>query len=299
MTKIILLSLLLFTQNIIANIVKEEIQTKLNFVKDDLLIGYYGRPNTASLGILGQSSIDDLIIKMKKKSTYYEKEIGEKVNVKLAFHLIYALATKDPGRDNDYILNLGDKTVMKYINAAKKEGFAVIIDLQMGTQTAQEAVQPVLKYLQYDNVHLALDPEFKIPSHRRYPPGRYIGHIFADELNKAQEKISNYLLENKIKGKRNLMVHMFHKRMLRKKEEVKNYEAVNLIYNIDGHGQSGAKIKIYNSLFNEESALIADSGFKIFNVNDSKPLMTPKQILGFEAIGSRIIQRQPAYINYQ
>lgn len=283
----------LYLPNVLAN------NTNTLLKKSEVLIGYYGRPNTASLGILGQSSIKELVVKMKNKSQYYSDELNNSINVKMAFHLIYALATKDPGNDNDYILNLGEKTVLKYIHAAKEEGFAVIIDLQLGTQTPLEAVRPVLKYLKYDNVHLAIDPEFKIPTHRRYPPGRYIGHIFGKDLNAAQETMNDYLEEHNIIGKRNLIVHMFHKRMLREKNSVKNYDNVNLIYNIDGHGQAGSKIKIYNGLYDESSSLIANSGFKIFYNADIKPLMTPKQILGLEAIGSRKIQIQPTYINYQ
>jgi len=267
--------------------------------KKDVLIGYYGRPKTASLGILGQNTIEELVSKMKSKSLYYSKELNNNINVKLAFHLIYGLATKDPGRDKDYIINLNEKTVMKYIHAAKKEGFSVIIDLQLGTLTPLEAILPVLKYLQYDNVHLALDPEFKIPTHRRYAPGKYVGHILAQDLNKAQEAMSKYLEENKIEGQRSLLVHMFHPRMLREKQNVKNYHNINLIYNVDGHGQAGSKIKIYNGLYNEEAAVVANSGFKIFYNADIKPLMTPKQIFGLEAVGSRTIQRQPTYINYQ
>jgi hypothetical protein len=187
---------------------------------------------------------------------------------------------------------------MKYINRAKKEKFAVIIDVQLGTKTPYEAVLPILKYLKYDNVHIAIDPEFKIPKHRRYPPGKYVGHIFAKDLNKVQELISEYMIENNIEGKRDLIVHMFHERMLRQKQNVNNYENINLVYNIDGHGRPAIKISIYNNLYNEEQVKVAESGFKIFNQTDSKPLMTPKQIIGLETVNGRTIKTQPYYINY-
>ncbi|MGB0990775.1 MAG: hypothetical protein ACPGUI_08150, partial [Halarcobacter sp.] len=175
---------------------------------------------------------------------------------------------------------------------------AVILDVQLGTKTAFEAVQPILKYLKYDNVHLAIDPEFKIPTHRRYPPGKYVGHIFAEDLNKAQESISTYLKEHNVEEKRNLIVHMFHKRMLRKKEEVKNFDNINLIYNIDGHGNAGVKIKIYNGLYATEQTHKATGGFKIFYNSDTKPIMTPKEILGLQNVGSQKIMVEPYYINY-
>lgn len=267
------------------------------FSKDQLLIGFYGRPNTASLGILGQNNIDQLVDKMKKRKENFEKELEEKLEIKLAFHIIYGLATPDAGRRNTYMLRLSHKSLIKYINRAKKEGFKVIIDLQMGANSPVEAISLVLKYLKYENVHLALDPEFKIPKHRRYPPGRFVGHIFGKDLNEVQELVSNYIIENNL-GKKDLIIHMFKKRMLRKKAEVKNYDNINLIYNIDGHGDPAVKIKIYNNLYTEDDIQFAKSGFKIFNKND-KYIMTPKQILGLEPTRGRQIWSKPYYINYQ
>ena len=283
---------LAFSQSIFAN------TSQMNSLeKEKLLIGFYGRPNTKSLGILGQSNIDELVEKIRTEENYFNQELEEKFDIKMAFHIIYGLATPDPGKRNSYMLRLSHESMLKYIKRAKKEGFEVIIDLQMGANTAVESLSIVLKYLKYDNVHLALDPEFKIPKHRRYAPGKFIGHIFAEELNKAQELINNYVVKNNLK-KKDLIVHMFHKRMLRNKDEVKKFDNVNLIYNIDGHGDPAVKIKVYNSLYTSNELNIADSGFKIFLKND-KMIMTPKQILGLEPTRGRQIWTQPYYINFQ
>ncbi len=287
---VLLLSTLLFATNTTPNSTDENIQ-------QDLMIGYYGRPFAKSLGILGHSSIDELVQQVRTKCTEFT-QISENINVIPAFHIIYGLATKEPGGDGDYIKNLNHDILMEYINAAQKENFAVIIDLQLGVLKPLEAIKPVLKYLQYDNVHLALDPEFKIPSHRRYPPGRYIGHIFGKDVNEVQSAMSNYLKQNNIQGKRMLLVHMFHKRMLRKKEVVKNFDQINLVYNIDGHGSAGNKVKIYNNLYKPEYTKVANSGYKIFYKNDVKPLTTPRQMLGLDNVGSRRIHTAPVYINY-
>jgi len=300
MKKSLIFIIALFTlsiQNIFANTTPSESIEK-DVKKTEVMVGFYGRPYTPSLGILGESHIDNVVEKLRQKKEYYVKELGEQFDVKLAFHLIHGLATKDAGRNNDYIINLPDRTVMKYIKKAQEEGLSVIIDLQLGVYTPIEALEPVLKYLKYENVHLALDPEFKIPKHRKYPPGKYIGFITGDDLNKAQELISNYLIENDIKEKKKLIVHMFHKRMLRQKQLVQNYDNIELIYNIDGHGQGGIKVQIYNNLYSEDQSLVANSGFKIFYNNDIKPLMTPRQILGLDSVGSKNIKRQPYYINY-
>ncbi|RXK00171.1 hypothetical protein CRU98_03170 [Arcobacter sp. CECT 8986] len=291
----IFLSTIFITQALFANISKPTIQDE---EKGEVLIGYYGRPHAASLGVLGENNIDELVKKMKKKQAYFEKELNHKMDVKLAFHIIYSLATKDPGRKKDYLLKMSDKVLMKYIKRAQKENFLVFIDLQLGTLTPAEAIKPVLKYLKYENVHLAIDPEFKIPKHRKYPPGKYIGHIFSWQLNEAQDLISDYLIANNIVQRKKLIVHMFHKRMLRNKNEVKLHDNIELIYNIDGHGTGQVKIKIYNGLYAISQTNKAEGGFKIFYNNDKKPIMTPKQIMGIEPVGNQKIMVKPYYINY-
>ncbi len=265
---------------------------------DEVLIGFYGRPNTSSLGILGENNINNLVFKMKKKQKYYKKELEKDFNIKMAFHIIHSLATKDPGIRNDYLLNINEKIILKYIKRAKKENFEVILDVQLGVKTAYEAVKPLLKYLKYDNVHIEIDPEFKIPTHRRYPPEKYLGHIFAKDLNKAQKRISNYLKKYKLKNKRKVIVHMFHPRMLRNKHKVEIFKNIQLVYNIDGHGRNKMKIRIYNEIYSKDISEKIISGFKIFYRNDQKPLMTPKQILGMSQIGKTKILIKPYYINY-
>jgi hypothetical protein len=89
----------------------------------ELLVGYYGRPGAASLGVLGQYTIEELMPKIKAKADEYAQITGNQ-NVTPAFHLIYGLASSDPGRDKDYILPLSNKKLMEYINAAQSNGFA-------------------------------------------------------------------------------------------------------------------------------------------------------------------------------
>ncbi|RXJ87016.1 hypothetical protein [Arcobacter sp. CECT 8985] len=287
---------IIFTSTILyANFSKQSIQQEES---GELVIGYYGRPHSASLGILGENSIDELVKKMKKQKAYYNKELNNKVDIKLAFHIIYSLATKDPGRKKDYLLGMSDKVLMKYIKRAQKENFLVFIDLQLGTLTPAQAIKPVLKYLKYENVHLAIDPEFKIPKHKKYPPGKYIGHITAWQLNEAQDLISDYLISHNIIQRKKLIIHMFHKRMLRNKRYVKIHDNIELIYNIDGHGTGAVKTKIYNGLYAISQTNKAVGGFKIFYNNDIKPIMTPKQIMGLEPVGNQKIMIKPYYINY-
>lgn len=284
--------------NTLFSFLEANVDFKKKSIKNEIIVGFYGRPNAKSLGILGESNIEILVNKMKKKQNYYEDQLNDKIDVKMAFHIIHSLATKDPGRRKDYLLHLNEKTVMKYIKKAQEENFLVILDVQLGTKSVKAAIKPLLKYLKYDNVHLAIDPEFKIPSNGKYPPGKYVGHILAKDLNRAQDLIRKYLEENNIKNKKKLIVHMFLDRMLRQKNEVKKHDNIKLIYNIDGFGRSVTKVKIYNNLYAQRQAHKALGGFKIFYKNDQKPLLSPQHILGWKNVGNEKIEVSPFYINY-
>lgn len=311
MKKAFLLIFLTFTLTLFAqssNIKEEnkEIQTQelieVEIVQEEkkILIGYYGRPQSKRLGVLGHTDIEGLIPRLKKVTATYN-EISPNIKAQETFHIIFHLATREAGNDGDYIKPLKESILIEYLEAAKRENFAVIIDLQLGIQTPLNAVKSVLKFLKYPDVHIAIDPEFKIPSHGRYPPGKFLGHIFGKDVNQAQNAMNEYMIENNIEGKRKLFIHMFHKKMLRKRDVIKNYEKVELVYNVDGHGAKGAKIKIFNSLYNEESKEVATSGFKLFYVNDHKPLLSPKQVLGLDTFSKSKMKlnAMPVYINYQ
>jgi hypothetical protein len=264
---------------------------------NDLMLGYYGRPGAGSLGVLGQSSIEELVPKVKAKADEYARASGNRT-VTPVFHLIYGLASRAPGRDDDYLLPLSDEKVMAYIDAAKTHGFAVIIDSQLGELTPMEAIKPVLKYLKYENVHLAIDPEFEVNG-LDVRPGKVIGHVTAEEVNQVQSAMTDYLTQNGIEGSKMLMVHSFTPHMLKDKEKLKKYEKIDLAMNLDGHGSPRLKVDIYNQLYTNAISSKMAGGFKLFFKEDKPSLMTPKQVLGMEPVGSTKINVPPQYINYQ
>ncbi len=264
---------------------------------DEMMLGYYGRPGASSLGVLGQHSIEELMPLIKAKADEYDQINGD-VGVIPVFHLIYGMAAGDPGRNKTYLLTLSDKVLMKYIDAAQKNGFLVIIDTQLGALTPIEAIKPVLKYLKYDSVHLAIDPEFEVNG-LDVRPGKVIGHVTGDQINQVQSAMADYLTENGIKEEKILMVHRFTKGMIKDPEAVKPYDQIDLIMNLDGHGSPGLKVKVYNNLYTEVAAAKASGGFKLFFQEDKPSLMTPKQVLGMDPVGKTGIKEVPKYINYQ
>jgi len=266
-------------------------------VKDSLIVAYYGRPGVRSLGILGQYPLEKIIPMIKAKAAEYQKLVPNQTVIP-GFNIIYGLATREPGANKDYILHLSSKTLKRYIKAANQHGFAVFIDLQLGKRTPLQAVQPVLKYLKYDNVHIALDPEFQVYG-LNVRPGKVIGHITGRDINQVQAAMSAYLKKNAITEKKILLLHMFTSRMIRESTPIKNYEKIKLVINLDGDGSPELKVKIYNSLYTKISASKIAAGFKVFFKVDKPRIMTPKQILGIDPVRNNRIKQAPKYINYQ
>jgi len=271
---------------------------QLGNTANELIVGYYGRPGAPRLGVLGQHSIEELTPLVQARADEYGR-LNSDWTVVPAFHLIYGLAAADPGRRKDYILPLSHDKLMQYINAAQSSGFLVFIDTQLGAMTPIEAVKPVLKYLKYDNVHLAIDPEFEVNG-LDVRPGKVIGHVTADEVNQVQDAMSDFMTENGIEGKKILMVHSFTDGMVQNKPAIKANERIRLILNLDGHGSPELKVKIYNGLYTEHSASrnIA-GGFKLFFQEDKPAMMTPGQVMALDPVGKSKIGIAPTYINYQ
>jgi len=266
-------------------------------VEDELIVAYYGRPGTSSLGVLGQYPIEELMKKIKATADEYAQITGNK-NVVPAFDLIYGLASSEPGRKKDYILPLSSKKLMTYIDAATKNGFAVFIDLQLGKMTPAEAVKPVLKYLKYDNVHLAIDPEFEVKD-LNVRPGKVIGHISGEQVNEVQAVMTEYMKANNITDNKILVIHMFTHKMVGDKKSIKRYDQINLIMNLDGHGSPNLKINTYNGLYTTDASNKVAGGFKLFFNEDKPSMMTPGQVMGMDKVGKIKINKAPKFINYQ
>jgi hypothetical protein len=265
-------------------------------IKNEMIVAYYGRPGVSSLGVLGKYPIGKLKSIIKTKVAQYKKATGNH-NIVPAFDIIYGLASSEPGRHKDYIIHLNSKKLDPYIKAAEQEGFNLFIDTQLGKHTPQDAIHHMLKYLKHHNVHIALDPEFEV-SNLEVRPGKKIGHITGEWINKVQAIMDKYMKENGIKEKKMLVVHMFRHGMVTSKSVVKHYKNIDLIMNLDGHGSPKLKIGIYNAIYSKLPAQKVAGRFKLF-FNEDHPMMTPRQVMGLESVQGAKIKYPPKFINYQ
>jgi hypothetical protein len=263
----------------------------------NMIVALYGRPNVKTLGILGQQPIQESIKKAKTKAKEYEDAWGVGKHVTPGFDLIYEMATSSPGRDKKYVITLSDKVLLDYIKIAKENDIVVFIDVQLGKKTPAQAVKPLLKYLKYDNVHIAIDPEFSVDD-LTVNPGKKIGSITGPQINEVQDMIKEYIVQNGIKNDKILLVHMFTEHMVTDKKAVRYTDHVHVVMHLDGHGSPALKIKTYNGLYSDIRASKVVGGFKVFYKQD-KPIMTPKQVLGIEPVGRYKVRDIPRVITYQ
>jgi hypothetical protein len=263
----------------------------------NMIVALYGRPHTKTLGTLGQQPLAQTIQKAKEKAKLYEKAWGSGKHVTPGFDLIYEMATSSPGKDGKYVIRLGEKVLKQYIDEAQKNGIVVFIDVQLGKRTPEQSIKPLLKYLKYDNVHIAIDPEFSVDD-LSVRPGKKIGSITGPQINEVQHMMRDYIKAKGRKGDKILLVHMFTEHMVTDKKAIKYADRVHLVMHLDGHGSPALKIKTYNGLYTDARASKVVGGFKVFYKQD-KPMMKPRQVLGLEPVGNKKVRDMPRVITYQ
>ncbi len=263
----------------------------------NMIVALYGRPYSKALGTLGHQPLAQTIEKAKVKAKLYEKAWGTGKHVTPGFDLIYEMATSEPGKNGKYVITLNHKTLLEYIIAAQKNGIVVFLDVQLGKKTPAQAVKPLLKYLKYSNVHIAVDPEFSVDN-LKVRPGKKIGSITGQQINEVQHMMRDYIKANGIKEDKILLVHMFTEHMVTNKKSIKYTDRIHLAMHLDGHGSPALKIKTYNGLYTDTRAGLVTGGFKVFYKQD-KPMMTPKQVLGLEKVGNKRVKDMPKIITFQ
>lgn len=252
---------------------------------NQIVVAYYGRPSSTKMGILGEQGLDESKKLLDETVETWQAVAGGKTVVP-AFHLIYAACFPDAS-----VGVLTPSTVQKYIDFAARNNMLIILDHQLGGMTVTDAVGSMLPWLKYPNVHLAIDPEWKTAN-----PGVELGTISAAEVNQAQQMMENYLESEHLPGKRMLILHQFHAKMISNRDAVRSdFARVDLVHHADGFGPPQLKLDTYKFLATMKNLPV--KGFKLFLPKSWKtkgmdiPLLTPAQVMALDP--------PPAYISYQ
>jgi hypothetical protein len=236
------------------------------------ILAFYGHPRSQNMGILGRNSIEELDRKLTELAREYEAVSGGRKVIK-AFYIIFG--TVWPQGEIGYI---GEEILKRYVDYGLQNNILIFIDHQIGRYDPIDSLKRMLPWLKYPNVHLALDPEW-----RTSKPMQEIGTVTANEINRAQKVMEDYIIENKIPGERMLVIHQFNHRMISNRDNVdSSFRRVRLIHCADGFGPPNVKRSSYAS--NAQAVNMPIKGFKLFyNFNIpgagyDHPLLTPKEV---------------------
>ncbi|MDG5789802.1 SH3 domain-containing protein [Evansella sp. AB-P1] len=265
---------LLSNPNLFEDEEMNEFFTSPTLFENNTVVSYYGHPNSRLMGIVGRHSVQELIPILKNTSEKYDSVNGDK-GVIPAIYLIYG--TVQPGGEIG-VLNYDQ--MISYIEEAYKNGVLVYLDHQMGKYHPIDALNEILPFLRYPNVHLALDPEWRTNN-----PMNEIGHLTGEEINQIQETMREYMISNDIPGIRQFVFHQFIEKMVHNIEEVSvDYDPVLLVHNTSGWGPPSGKIATHAT--NSKATNIPYKGFKLWyyysdisGVHYDNPLMTPEEVM--------------------
>ncbi|MDR0408864.1 MAG: hypothetical protein LBH18_00490 [Spirochaetaceae bacterium] len=259
-----------------------------SLLQDNDILAFYGHPLAKNMGILGRYSKDDLAKKLSELADEYRAANGGR-NIIKAFYIIYG--TVQPEGEIFTMRQLNAPLLKEWIEYARENGILVFLDHQIGKYDPVESLSAMFPYLQYSNVHLALDPEW-----RTTKPMVEFGSVDGGEINRAQQAMEKYLIDNNIEGERMLVIHQFREVMIRNRADIKaDFERVRLVHCMDGVGTPQEKMETYK--FNALAKNIPVKAFKLFydfklpGVLVDTPLLTPKEVYALEP--------RPAVIMYQ
>jgi hypothetical protein len=242
-------------------------------VQHNAIVTYYGSPRTPSMGILGQHTPEDAADLLTERAARF-RAADASARVLPALHLVYAVAQPQSRTDGLYLQYVDDRTVRQFIELARRRGFVLILDLQIGHSNALSEVEKIAPYLNEPDVFVALDPEFALAGGAK--PGEAIGSIDAGDINAVQQYLATLSREQRLPQKM-LIVHQFQAEMITNAGVIERRDDVDLIIDMDGYGP--ADIKQVKYLRYGAAPYAPFGGIKIFLEHDPDPL-TERQLLG-------------------
>lgn len=227
------------------------------------VVAFAGAPQAKELGILGTMPLEKASDKLERQAKPYDRASRP---VLPAFDLIATIANAHPGPGGKYRTRQSDKTIARYLRAARRHDAALILDVQPGTSNFVDELKPLEKWLKEPDVHLALDPEWRMRP--GVQPGSEIGWVSGGEVTATLNRVARIVRANDLPPKL-VIVHRFTDGMIKDLEEVDVPEEVVGVISIDGVGDRTAKIHTYDRIApNLPKPWLP--GFKVFYEEDAE-----------------------------
>ncbi len=253
------------------------------------IIAYYGNYYSKNMGVLGQYPADEMLSMLQAEVNKWNlADPGTPASPALQYIAVTAQGYK--GNDGKYRSRMPSDQIDKTISLASEINGIVILDVQIGQSTLENEIPPLLKYLKMPQVNLAIDPEFAMKA-SQVPGAEYVGTIDAVDINYVINFLAKLVKEYDLPPKI-LIIHRYRENMVTNYKEIEKIPEVQVVMNMDGWGDIGGKMAIYQEYITDQPVQFA--GIKLFYHNDtlaSSTMMTPDEILK--------LTPEPIYIQYQ
>lgn len=243
---------------------------------------FYGFPGDANMGILGEYDMQRVMEMLQQQAAEYEAADPSRP-VKIAFEVIASVAQAEAQADGSYLLDAPSALLDQYTEFTANNDILLFFDLQIGRRTVQTEVEGLRPWLEYEHVHLALDPEFAMKEGQ--VPGTHIGSVQAKDITWTQEYLAQLTQETGLPPKV-LIVHQFTETMIAGKDQLAPVPGVQLVVEFDGWGSPDLKRTGYAATITQHP--IEYNGIKLFYKQD-QPLMTPQEVLDLSPVPDIII----------
>ena len=264
--------------------VVEEPTTLGGLLPNNRILAFYGFPDNADMGVLGEYDMARLLELLKEQAREYE-EADPSLPVILAFEVVASVAQQQPQADGSYLLDAPAAMLNEYADFTRDNGMLLILDAQIGYRTVENDIKGLRPWLAQDHVHLAIDPEFAMDEGQT--PGVHIGSVDAADVQWAQQWLTELASEEGVSPKM-LIVHQFKESMITNKTNIVPMPGVQLVIDADGWGPPDQKRATYD--FVNNATALEYAGVKLFYKQDD-PLMTAEDVVNLEP--------SPLFIMYQ
>lgn len=246
------------------------------------LVAFYGNADSPRMGVLGETTPDEAARRLEAQAAPYAQP-GRRVLP--TFELIVQVATSGPGPDGDYSAPGDPEDIQRYLDAARRHGVYLLLDVQPGRSDFPSQVRRYESFLRQPDVGLALDPEWRMEEDE--VPGETIGSVHADEVNEVVRYLSALVREEHLPEKL-LVIHQFRHDMIVERERIEHPDELAVTIHVDGFGSRSQKLATYGALALTDGSY--HNGFKLFYDEDTD-LFQPHEVLRLSPV--------PDLVSYQ
>ncbi len=229
------------------------------FARRHFLVAYYGTATTGSLGVLGETGIDQAHRRLLRAARPF-RQTGERIQP--VYELIVTVADAQPGRDGDYSHDIARDEVARYVRAAHRNHALLLLDLQPGRSDFLTVAKRWAWALSDPLVGLALDPEWRMG--RKQVPASEIGSVTAAEINRTSSWLGGLAQRHNLPQKL-FVIHQFRTTMVDDLSRVRYRPKLATVQHIDGFGTPRQKLATFHAVVRPEKFVL---GFKLFYDED-------------------------------